>query len=177
MLSVSGCTDCFSATLQPFISCNCWKPSPALEAPIVRPTHNLALPDASSVLEVCLPNLSSLVTKYIQCKTNKHVHDNFVEDIMFTKGKALIDAIEALSGKAVSGKLTNFSADPVQGARQFHAQCVVILTHLQSYGGLVSMVRPEALLDKECLLQYLRSTSATDPKASRQCQLWYARVR
>eukprot|EP00892_Ulva_mutabilis_P006466 jgi/Ulvmu1/4191/UM019_0170.1 len=167
VLSVSGCTDCFSGSLQPFISCNSLK-SQEIKGLYADPANHWTLPDVDTVLKISVPQLSSLACKYIQCKSGKTTDGDILFDIVSSKGKALVDIMEALSGNLVAGKVNSFSADHVQAATQVHAQCTAILAHLQRYGGLVNIVRPETLMDKETVLQYIRKKLPS----TRDCQLW-----
>lgn len=171
---MSGCSDCFTGTLQPFISCNRWRPQRSIDGIDANPVHDWALPDASSILEIALPKLPKLATKFIMAKTQKELHEDLLTSSVSSNGKAFIDVMEALSGGLVTGKLSSFSLDPVQSSRQIHSHYTAILAYLQKYGGLVNMVRPEALMDKEVLSVYLTTTgsSAKCEKVRRECELW-----
>lgn len=172
-LSVSGCTDRFSGTLQPFISRNNWTAQQTEEGIIADPSYNWNLPGLDKMFEICVTKLSSLATKYIQCKSSKTMNNEFLSETISSRANLLIDAIEALSGDVVTGKTKSLSADPLQAAKQVHTQCTAVLAHLHSYGGPVNMVKPEAMMDKESLSQYikLKTLSATD-RSSKDCRLW-----
>lgn len=174
VLPVSGCSDCFTGTLQPFISRNRWRPQRTVDGINASPDHDWALPDDSRILEIALPKLPKLATKFIMSKTQKDLNEDLLTTIISSHGKALIDVIEALSGGLVTGKLSCFSLDPVQSSRQIRSHYTAILTYLQKYGGLVNIVRPEALMDKDVLLVYLAATcsSAKCEKVRRECELW-----
>lgn len=121
---------------------------------------------------VALPELPKLLTVFINNMAQKGPYQDLLSECMSSRGKVLIDLMEAFSGRSVTGKTHSFNSDPAKAAPQIFDQYSSILGFLQRHGALVNLVHPEQLMASSELLQLLSTKSGQAGRNRQQAKLW-----
>lgn len=134
------------------------------------PEIDYQLPQAT--FAVALPELPKLFTVFVNNMAQKGPYQDLLSECMGSRGKVLIDLMEAFSGRTVSGKAHSFNSDPSKSAPQIFDQYCVIVAFLQRHGALVNLVHPEQLMTSSELLHLLSTRPGHTGRSRQQAKLW-----
>lgn len=169
---LSGVCDRSILTLQPFMSCNRWSTEGIHdEAICMSPEFVYQMPHGSA-FTVALPQVPKLLTVFINNMAQKGPYEDLLSECISSRGKVLIDLLEAFSGRTVSGKMQSFNSDPARAAPQIYDQYCNILGFLQRHGALVNLVHPEQLMASSELLQLLSTKSGQAGRNRQEAKQW-----
>eukprot|EP00736_Rhodelphis_marinus_P012698 Rmarinus@m.1878 len=156
-ITVTGTSDNSILTLYPFLETHSQRygflaneAGPVMLVP-VKHQPRIASPDSQHISQ---SRVIENIVRWLNAVLLKSTITAFPGDFVTSKGKALIDLVEFLSGKKVPNKLTKLSTNPKEYVRQLVSQYEGILTFLKSHGGLLNSVKPEFLLSKEDFIRF-----------------------
>ena len=116
---------------------------------------------------------SAHISKFLGSITLKGVFSvDIVNDLLSSKGRAVIDLIETLSGKQVPGKISKLSGNRKEQAQQYLHQYEKILTFLRSYGAFLNFVKPEFLLDLDDFKRIVSSREVSGELSQNVIKEW-----
>lgn len=96
---------------------------------------------------------------------------NFPGDFLDTNGKAGIDAIEAMCGKKVPGKVKKLTSVKADQWSQLYGQYRDLLLFMKQHGGLLAGVRPENLLQRNFFIAAREDEATNGPVRVTAAQL------
>ncbi|KAI8473771.1 MAG: hypothetical protein J3K34DRAFT_497953 [Monoraphidium minutum] len=181
--AVTGTADNCTLTTQPFLEANAGRL--ALQVPRCGPpllpaeaAEGLEMPEDDALGPLrCSPAWS----RYLSAATCRPWPSDLRKALVGSRGKLLLELIEAVSGRAVAVKAAP-KAPPGGGAkadasRQQLALLGAALAHLRSHGALVNAVKPELLLDGaafDAVVEARAAAAAGDAAAEEALEAWVA---
>jgi len=129
------------------------------------------LPGPASALGTTAPPRA--IARYLEATTGRSL-DKMHSQLLASRGKLLVELVEALSGKPVPGKVGKLSPNKKDAAGQLLGLFDSILAFLKSHGALLNAVKPEMLLEHEDFTRVLntRSSKAAEPAELEKIDMW-----
>eukprot|EP00798_Chlamydomonas_sp_ICE-L_P019407 gene19407-26065_t len=160
-IPISGVSDNSIITLQPFILENrhCLKLSSKEGEAVSLDPASFKMPDSAA----CLGPLqqSTALRNYLNETTNKGPFHDVPHQMITSRGKLIVELVEALSGKVVPGKISKLPSNKKEAVEALTGMYDQLLTFLKAHGAMLNVVKPEMLLDAEDLDRLLSSRGHT----------------